>query len=293
MISRSRQNLVNSIINAVKRSTRWLLARPCFYRLNIRLYYLALANIGVLNYENDRVSGERAFLKTTLAFLPSPVVIDVGANRGGYSCLVRQFSPTATIIALEPHPVSFKALQEIARQNNFTALRLALGSESRSITLWDYENQDGSEHASTFVEVFSEIYQRSKAGHQVDCFKLDELAAQRKWGKIDLLKIDVEGGEYAVLLGARQLLANRQIDRIHFEFNSMNSISRVFFRDFVALLDGFCLFRLLPNGSIPLSEYDPTLCEIFAFQNIVAIANHCGVESRVERAEHANTRVLK
>lgn len=66
-------------------------------------------------------------------------------------------------------------------------------------------------------------------------------------------------------------IANRKIKAIHFEFNEMNVHSRAFFRDFWNLLDGYRFYRLLPNEMLEIKTYHPLYCEVFAYQNIVAI----------------------
>jgi hypothetical protein len=87
---------------------------------------------------------------------------------------------------------------------------------------------------------------------------------------VRLLKIDTEGHEASVLRGARETIAGRRIELVQFEFNAMNVASRTFFKDFVDLLPGYRFYRLLPDGRVPL-RYSPHACEIFAFQNVVAI----------------------
>jgi len=57
---------------------------------------------------------------------------------------------------------------------------------------------------------------------------------------------------------------------VQFEFNAMNLESRTFFRDLVALLPNYRLHRLLPDGWA-LLPYTPLTCELFAYQNIVAV----------------------
>ena len=49
----------------------------------------------------------------------------------------------------------------------------------------------------------------------------------------------------------------------------MNVISRRFFKDFWDFLPEYDFFRLLPEGVLPLVQYVPSHCEIFAYQNIV------------------------
>jgi len=69
-------------------------------------YRDGLHAVGVLNYENYTVSGERRFLVRLLQRFPTCVVVDVGANTGQYSELVRELGPQAIIHAFEPHPAA-------------------------------------------------------------------------------------------------------------------------------------------------------------------------------------------
>jgi hypothetical protein len=89
--------------------------------------------------------------------------------------------------------------------------------------------------------------------------------------QIGLLKIDTEGHEMAVLMGASRLLKRGGIDFIQFEFNEMNVFSRVFMRDFFDLLPGYTFHRLLPETAIKLASYDPVFMEVFAYQNLVCV----------------------
>ena len=98
----------------------------------------------------------------------------------------------------------------------------------------------------------------------------DVIADLHGVGRIDYLKIDTEGNELAVLEGAARLLAESRVGYIHFEFNEMNVVSRVFLRDFRKLLPSHRLYRLLPRGLLPLGERI-VATEIFAFQNILAV----------------------
>lgn len=52
----------------------------------------------------------------------------------------------------------------------------------------------------------------------------------------------------------------------------MNLISKSTFKDFWDLLEGYKLYRMLPNGRLlRFKKYMPAECEIHAYQNIVAI----------------------
>jgi FkbM family methyltransferase len=253
---------------------RKIFARPFFRKLNTRLFYLALYGLGVLNYENDDVSGERYLVRTWLPKAirgPKPVFFDVGANVGHYSKNLLEVFPTAFIHAFEPHPRNFMRLLE----NGFPTERakchnMALGDSPGSLTLFDREDLDGSQHASLHKEAIAELCDQKAVEIKVSIETLDEVAEREGIAYIDFLKIDTEGHELAVLLGARRLLRDRRIGHIQFEFNSLNVFSRAFFRDFRAVLHDYDLFRLLPEGLLHL-ENNVTMTEIFAFQNILAV----------------------
>jgi hypothetical protein len=85
------------------------------------------------------------------------------------------------------------------------------------------------------------------------------------------LKIDTEGCELDVLKGFRRYIEGGKVGAVQFEFNEMNVLSRAYFHDFWNLMPGYDFYRLLPGGMIRLEGYVPLFCEIFAFQNIVAL----------------------
>ena len=88
--------------------------------------------------------------------------------------------------------------------------------------------------------------------------------------RVLLLKIDVEGHELEVLKGFESYIKEGKVDLIHFEFNKLNVASRIFFKDFWEFLPNYDLYRMVRDGLVPIKVYDPTHCEIFAYQNIVA-----------------------
>ncbi|MBY3757575.1 FkbM family methyltransferase [Azospirillum formosense] len=234
-------------------------------------YYQALNSVGILNYQNDWVSGEHRFLARLLEWRPDAVVFDVGAHSGDYTRLVRSLSPQARIFSFEPHPVTFETLARVAEEAGAKAVPLGLGDQSHELEIYDYADSDGSQHASLYRDVIERIHKKPATSHTIRIEPLDTVAADLEIERIDLLKVDTEGHELAVFQGGARLFAERKIDVIQFEFNEMNVMSRTFFRDFMEALADFRLFRLLPDGVIPIDDYRPTFLEVFAFQNIVAV----------------------
>ena len=257
----------------VRRAYRRLFVGVRWYRVNRFLHELSLRGLGILNYENDRVSGERHTLVRALTGTSDarPVVLDVGANVGNYARSVMQLCPEARVFAFEPHPGTFARTAAAAREDGFTAVNAACGAEVGQLMLFDYEgHESGSEHASLYADVIEGIHGGRPAGREVAVTTIDAFVAEHGIEHIRLLKIDTEGHEAAVLRGARKTLASGMVDLVQFEFNEMHVASRTFFRDFIDLLPGFRLHRVLPDGWVPL-PYEPVSCEIFAFQNILAV----------------------
>ncbi|GAB3323552.1 FkbM family methyltransferase [Haliea atlantica] len=199
-------------------------------------------------------------------------MIDVGANKGCYSKEALEFNPELSIYAIEPHPATFELLSAAFGGVKIVTINKGLSGEAGVLKLYDYADKDGSSHASLFEDVITELHGAGMAvAHEVEVTTLDEIVAKNGIGEISLLKIDTEGNELEVLRGGAKSLSERKIKAIHFEFNEMNVSSKVFFRDFWRMLAGYKLYRLLPNEMLEIKNYSPLGCEIFAYQNIVAI----------------------
>lgn len=265
------KTLKENTLNIVISTYRFLFLRKSLFKLNKLIFTLSLRGMGILNYENDRLSGEDFFIKKIAKLLHNSVVVDVGANIGNYSNKIKISSPSTNIYAFEPHPNTFKELEVQANQNHYVALNAACSDVAGSLQLYDYQNKTYTSHASLYKDVIDKIHKGVSQSWHVNVTTIDELVKISKIGHIRLLKIDTEGNELKVLLGAKESLAEGLIDIIQLEFNEMNVVSRVFFRDIYETLNNYLLYRLLPDGLVFLGEYYSLNLEIFAYQNIVAI----------------------
>lgn len=233
-------------------------------------YHKALLSMGILNWNSD-TNGEVKFLAEYLSPLTEPIVFDVGANVGNYSESVKKICNTAQVYAFEPHPTTFNTLKQSSLIYDYKAINCGLGNENGNVMLYDYKNDDGSEHASLFKNVIEQIHGGESKAHEISIKKLDDLVLELNIDKIHLLKIDTEGNELSVLMGGEKSIRKGIIDVIHFEFNEMNVISRTFFKDFYDFLPEYYFYRLMPEGFFHINAYTPKLCEIFAYQNIVCV----------------------
>ena len=251
-----------------------LFAKKKFRKIHEATLRLSLRGLGILNYQTDKVSGEKHLLEKILVKKinsASPIMFDVGANVGEYSKSLSKYFPNASIYAFEPHPIIFKKLSEnISPQLNINLFNLALGSKEAQIELFDRSEDDGSEHASVYENVINEIHHVSAISHSVYVNTINNFAEKENIEVIDFLKIDTEGHEYEVLKGASTLLSTKKIKIIQIEFNEMNVISRVFFRDIQDILKNYDLYRLLPSGLLSLNTAKKIETEVFGYQNLFA-----------------------
>jgi len=249
-----------------------IFARNIFRKFNILLFHLSLRGLGVLNWQNDRLSGEKEWANHYLRGKQAPVVLDVGANIGKWSNSIHEINKGARIFAFEPHPKNYTRLVEHVG-DKASPFNLAVGDERSTLELFDYEANDGSSHASLYREVISDIHGSNCVSHSVEVIRLDDFLDEHGIEEVDLLKIDTEGNELQVLRGAERHLKKRCIKAIQFEFNEMNIVSKASFKDFWNMLAAqYNLYRLLPGGgALKIKSYSPVFCEIYAYQNIVAL----------------------
>jgi len=151
------------------------------------------------HYEPD----VRAFLRHALK--PGDIFIDCGANVGYFSVMAGALvGKSGRVISIEANPTTFKLLERNLRANDFgTAIHCALTSQGGTVEL--YMPQDWDVYSSLRANGLVE----GKADHSftVKAQTLDEVVADLSLAKVDVVKIDIEGGEFDVLRSAPKLLA--------------------------------------------------------------------------------------
>ena len=137
----------------------------------------------------------------------SGVFFDVGANIGLFSFFTSERRPEAKIFAFEPHPHTFSLLETSISFNqikNVTPVSQALGAEKADLTLLTNRQNAGGH---TFVKEILLSHDESISGQSsVPVTTLDAFVAEAKIDRVNVIKIDVQGFEKEVLLGARGVL---------------------------------------------------------------------------------------
>ena len=125
------------------------------------------------------------------------VFLDIGASVGGYALFVAGLGgPRARILAVEPLPEVFERLAYNIRQSEFAnvkAVCCALADIDGEITLFVNTSNQG-ETSIRIVSAEARVEQM-----RVRAKKLLTLVREEGYGKIDAIKLDIEGAEDLVL----------------------------------------------------------------------------------------------
>lgn len=149
------------------------------------------------------------------------IVVDVGANIGGLSIpLARKLGTGGRLFAFEPQSNVYHRLCGNVALNgitNVTCVNAAVGVEEGTATIprVDYSRS----HQSGAIRLA-----RSGGGDRVPLIKLDTFDFGA--GKVGLIKIDVEGLEDQVILGALELIA-RDRPAVYFECCSKGNFQQI------------------------------------------------------------------
>ncbi len=149
-------------------------------------------------------------------------VFDVGANVGKTALLFAPLVDQGAVHAFEASSSTFCSLvdrcQE-ANQYNIVLNNCAVTKYEGKVTLqvYDEEHSSWNSLARRPLEDYG-IDVKPVGTEEVLATTIDSYCEKRGIEQIDLLKIDVEGAEYQVLLGARRMLQDRRVKCCVFEF---------------------------------------------------------------------------
>ena len=166
------------------------------------------------------------------ALHPGAVAIDVGANIGVLTVLMADVcGPTGAVHAFEPAAENFKHLEHNVAANrltNVSANHAAVTAVDGPVTIEFNEAYP----AGSFVRE-----KASATGDQVEGVSLDSYVARAALKRVDLIKVDVEGFEPAVLHGALASLARfRPILIVECNVPPLRRVSGASYVDLLGLL---------------------------------------------------------
>jgi FkbM family methyltransferase len=182
--------------------------------------------------------------KRLLATCGAKTIFDVGANTGHTAVKYRTLFPLATIFSFEPSAECFEQLrQDFECDQNFYAVCSALSDQPGQR---EFHLNESSFTNSLLPSVDSSLA-RKIGTTQVSVTTIDEFCRERGLEAVDLLKLDIQGGELLALQGARSILSQSKISLIYAEvlFATQYEGQAFFFQVYEFLVQfGFVLFDL-------------------------------------------------
>ncbi len=136
----------------------------------------------------------------------SDLIICVGANRGWYPLLAAKINSDAEVHAYEPNSSTFTFLEKNVQLNHasLTTHKLGLGPKSTSTGLYGYSNANDGMSTLYPTHDFGMAYEKIE---EIEVVTLDSEVSQ--WSAVyglSVIQMDIEGGEYGVLLSGRKFL---------------------------------------------------------------------------------------
>ncbi|HEX7014373.1 MAG TPA: FkbM family methyltransferase [Cyclobacteriaceae bacterium] len=198
-----------------------------------------------------------------------PVVFDVGANKGSYTKELAAYFKNADIYCFEPSKATFSMLESnVGDIPGVKCCNFGFGKENSEVEL--YSDAEGSGIASLYDRRLGHLGIAMQIKETISIRRIDDFCKSQGIAQIDFLKLDIEGHELAALAGAGELLEQKKIRFIQFEFGGCNIDSRTYFQDFWYLLSPtYMIYRIVADGLYPIKRYSETY-EIFRTVNYLA-----------------------
>ena len=155
---------------------------------------------------------------------PGYAFIDIGAHVGYFSMLASQLvGPTGAVFSFEPDPSNYAHLLEHIELNgaaNVRPLHMAVGASPSVADFFFNADNDGG-HALWEVgrHPFNERTRKAPQSRKVFVTSLDHILDGRDMRSLKAIKMDADGAEFAILVGARELLKRARVPFIVAEIN--------------------------------------------------------------------------
>jgi FkbM family methyltransferase len=179
-----------------------------------------------------------------------PVIFDVGAHRGSTTARYRAAFPESRIFCFEPFPASSEVLKQ-RHQNDPSIEIIPLAVSNTPGTRTFYVNGFDAAHSLLPRPKKGRRYYPKHAGPdatiEVQVTTVDEFVRQRNLERVDVLKLDIQGGELMALHGAVDTINHKGVGLIYTEILFVELYAdNPLFHEICAFLAslGFSLFSL-------------------------------------------------
>jgi len=196
--------------------------RRKFLKVIDRIYHLAFKveihdAMGRKIFKRGSLHPEHTSFLSKLPFQQNDVILDIGANIGWYSVVLKDsIKHDITIFAFEPEPKNFDLLKQNIECNKMTgihAINKAVAEQSGHATLFLYASKNSGRHS------LLDVNPETNMSIEVETVNIENFLKNNNvdFDRIKLIKIDIEGYEGLALKGATTLL--RQVPYMFLEYS--------------------------------------------------------------------------
>jgi len=202
-------------------------------------------------FSGRAISGDSPdFIYDLYRHLPPGIVIDIGAGAGAMTKKVLENSPNSSVIAFEPYPGNLPYLRDALQSDERVDIRAKAVADAEGSTSFVVPSVvSGDEPGWEDRKGYSSVgFIRLSSDHddldqvQVEVTRLDSEVNER----IRFMKVDVQGGEAAVLRGAESLLNGSKVDLIYMEFSGDIEVLEILDKNDFVIFDS--LYLMIPRS---------------------------------------------
>ncbi len=199
------------------------------------------------------------------------IIFDIGAHKGEFLRSIKKLKKVNKIYSFEPQKKVFDNLNLLNKGNKVECFNVAISENKGTKKL--------KINKKTSTSTFSKINSNSKwykiksllisgnlknsfiGNENVKTTTLDYFCNKNKIQKIDLLKIDTEGHEEQVLIGAANMIAKKKIKYILIEFHLSKMYQNYNVKNLENLLNK-SNFQLLKKFKFPLLSFEDRIYKL-------------------------------
>ncbi len=168
------------------------------------------------------------------------IVVDVGAHIGRYTIIAsKMIRFQGKVIAIEAHPANYDILKRniaLNKLSNVIALNYAVHSRKTMVKLYEPGQEEGFTIYNTIMSNRTTTLNNQKY-IEVKADTLDSLLLENGIKEVNWIKIDVEGAEYEVLMGATTILSSNKDISFLIEIHNLGQKNKNFYEPIIQLLE--------------------------------------------------------
>ena len=153
--------------------------------------------------------------------IKNPIIINIGAYVGNFAQAILKTHDKYLIYAIEPSPISYKILKKrFKKDKKIITINAAVSDKNGKVPFYNA----GGKKCDSLIKKFTRGKKENVVKTVVKAITIRSLFEKYKIGKVDLLKINCEGGEY-VLFDDCEYLDN--VKNVCIEFHNSPEFGKI------------------------------------------------------------------